>query len=104
MLMEINIESPLSNNYPTNYCSPLRFEGRHSGSESYCMRSEEEFLYAIELELRRNIKLNEHCFQVERMGVGDSYKTFYMMYSIDDIQEEYSFSPEIPQDVLYMCS
>lgn len=92
------------NHYPRNYCSPLRFEGRHSGSESYCMRSEKEFLYAIERELRKNIKLNEYCFQVERMGGGDSYKTFYKMYSIDDIQEEYSFSPEIPQDVLYNTS
>ena len=93
-----------TNNYPTNYFSPLRFEGRHSGSESYCMRSEEEFLYAIERELIKNIKLNKHCFQVERMGGGDSYKIFYKPYSIDDIQEEYSFSPEIPQAVLYNTS
>ena len=93
-----------ANNYPTNYCSPLRFEGRYSGSESYCMRSEKDFLYAIERELRKNIKQNEHCFQVERMGGGDSYKTFYKQYSIDDIQREYSFSPEIPQDVLYNTS
>ena len=93
-----------ANNYPTNYCYPLRFEGRHSGSVSYCMRSEEKFLYAIELELKKNIKLNEHCFQVERMGGGDSYKTFYKQYSTDYIQEKYSFSTEIPQDVLYNTS
>lgn len=91
-----------ANNYPTNYCSPLRFDGRYSGSVAYCMRSEEAFLSAIELELRRNIKLNAHCFQIERMGVGDSYKTFYKQFF--DIQEEYSFSPEIPQDVLYNTS
>ena len=90
------------NHYPRNYCSPLRFEGRYSDPESYCMRSEKEFLYAIELELRNNIKLNAHCFQVERMGGGDSYKTFYKQYF--DIQEEYSFSLEIPQDVLYNTS
>lgn len=94
-----------ANNYPTNCCRPFEFEGWRSASEAYCMRSEEEFLSAIEQELSKNITLNVQYFQVERMGGGDSYKTFYMQYSkCHYIIEEYSLSTEIPQDVLYNTS
>ena len=101
-LSEAEIAAYTANNYPTCKCKPLGVMG---GRDVFCLRSEENFLRTVEELITRNLIINLHCFQLARVGSGNDYLSFFKCFDreIKVITNPYkfSFSPIIPQNVLY---